>query len=186
MRKVLVSVAIIGVSLGVAPTAAAARHLATYRPEPLPPVAHTKVAHLTTKICDTKPAGCAYPRWVRLFKYEEKVWWQAEWKRRNRSFDRALSFAAEHYGVSYYWLYECASHEGGHSIWKPNHEHSGAGGWMQFFPHTFFSYASHDQVARVIPHRYIDWYSPVGQAYTAAYMFDIGQDGQWEGQGCER
>lgn len=35
-----------------------------------------------------------------------------------------------------------------------------------------------------IPRQYKRWHSKVGQAYTAAYMFHIGQSGQWAGKGC--
>lgn len=107
----------------------------------------------------------------------------------DRDFDRALLLASHIHKVSYSWLHSCASSEGGFREWIPNHTGSKAGGWMQFMSGTFYSnvgtaFRIAKQRGYNIPSQYENWYSRLGQAVTAAYMFSIGQSSQWTGAGC--
>jgi len=105
------------------------------------------------------------------------------WIKQDRDIHLALKGASARYGVSYSWLHACAHSEGlsdGRTYFVMNHEGSGAGGPLQFMESTFKS-----NVPNVdIPPQYKKWTSNVGQAYTAAYMFKIGQSRQWTGAGC--
>jgi len=106
-----------------------------------------------------------------------------EWAYQDRHIHRAIRAAAKKYGVSYSWLHACAHSEGlrdGGEPWVMNTSGSGAGGWFQFMESTLYGNVKHVD----IPRRYKRWNSKVGQAYTAAYMFKIGQSGQWTGPGC--
>ena len=112
---------------------------------------------------------------------------QADWAKQDRKFTYALKKAARRYHVSYSWLLACALSEGLSRPGEPfvmNHEGSGAGGWMQFMESTFYGNAPNARAGNKFPRRYVKWNSKVGQAYTAAYMFHIGQSGQWTGNGC--
>jgi hypothetical protein len=108
----------------------------------------------------------------------------------NADFDTSLRFASNLFNVSFSWLHGCAHAEGGHGRWVPNSSGSGAGGWMQFMSGTFYGnvdsafYAANRRLAHNIPAQYKSWYSRLGQAVTAAYMFRIGQSGQWTGAAC--
>lgn len=112
------------------------------------------------------------------------VAWNARWERLNRNMWQAIEAAAKEYGVSASWLHACASSEGGHNGWVMNHGGSGAGGWFQFMSGTFYGYVGKARYVNRFPAKYAYWQSRVGQAYTAAYMFKIGQSGQWTGAGC--
>lgn len=59
-----------------------------------------------------------------------------------------------------------------------------AGDWGTFgrYVHSAFIAAKLRGVA--VPYRFKRPDSYVGQAITTAYMFSIGQSGQWEGAGC--
>lgn len=125
----------------------------------------------------------------RLYKRQQAI--NRMWAARNADFDLALRAAAKRYGVSYSWLHACAKSEGhiegrrtpGGPIdpFIMNNSGSDAGGWMQFMPGTFYGYVGRTSG---YPAKYKKWKSKVGQAYTAAYMFKIGQSGQWMGAGC--
>lgn len=112
------------------------------------------------------------------------VAWNAKWERLNRNMWQAVEAAAKEYGVSASWLHACVSTEGGHGGWVMNHGGSGAGGWFQFMRPTFYGYVQRARSVNRFPAKYAYWESRVGQAYTAAYMFKIGQSGQWTGAGC--
>jgi hypothetical protein len=105
-------------------------------------------------------------------------------------FHSSARFATNLFNISYSWLHGCAHAEGGDGRWVSNTQGSGAGGWMQFMSGTFYgnvdnAFASANaKLARNIPARYKSWYSRLGQAVTAAYMFRIGQSGQWTGAAC--
>ena len=118
------------------------------------------------------------------------------WRVRNGNFHLALRAATQRYHVSYSWLHACAHSEGhihgyrwvnnkpqkwrGIDPFEMNHGGSDAGGWMQYMPGTLTSNVRNVKIPTV----YKKWRSRVGQAYTAAYMFKIGQSRQWTGSGC--
>lgn len=90
--------------------------------------------------------------------------------------------AANYHGVSYSWLVACANSEGGtgpSDYDTPNTQGSGATGNFQFMPRTFWGYVGKSGAPK--PWIYL---SSEDQAYTAAYMFKIGESGQWTGEGC--
>lgn len=90
--------------------------------------------------------------------------------------------AARHHGVSAAWLISCARTEGGldaNGYRRPNESGSDATGNWQFMPRTFWAYVGRSGAPK--PWIYL---SSEDQAYTAAYMFKIGQSGQWTGKGC--
>lgn len=140
-----------------------------------------------------------YPRWQCRFRTELRLYQQraaVEWNKENRSFTSALKHAAKRFHVSYNRLLNCALSEGlsrpgepwkwnGGKVWHsgdsdiPPTGSSGAGGWGQFMKSTLYG-----NMPKVVPHRFRDWHSKVGQAYTMAYMFSIGQNTQWTGAGC--
>lgn len=101
--------------------------------------------------------------------------------------------AATAFGISSSWLIACALDEGGlgpSDFDKMNYGGSGAGGNWQFMSGTFFGHVN-AALARVGLTSYIKrrwggiiWLNSEQQAYTAAYMFSIGQSGQWTGAGC--
>ena len=53
---------------------------------------------------------------------------------------------------------------------------------MQFMESTYYGYSG--TATRGLPAKYNNWYSMLGQAYTAAYMFRLGEHDQWTGAGC--
>lgn len=106
------------------------------------------------------------------------------WNRLDRSMWKAVDAAAKEYGVSASWLHACVSSEGGHGGWVMNHQGSGAGGWFQFMESTFYGYVDSARSGNRFPKKYARWDSRVGQAFTAAYMFKIGESNQWTGAGC--
>lgn len=61
-------------------------------------------------------------------------------------------------------------------------QHSGDWGTFGRYVHAAFSAAKLRNVA--VPYRFKRPDSYVGQAITTAYMFSIGQSGQWTGRGC--
>jgi hypothetical protein len=97
----------------------------------------------------------------------------------NYSISRAIKFAGPIFGVSINRLHYRVSREGGHGAWVPNRYGSGAGGWFQFMSGTFYAYVhgAFRAAARrgyYIPDKFKSWYSPLGQAVTASYMFYLG------------
>lgn len=106
------------------------------------------------------------------------------WARLDRSTWKSIDAAAREYRVSASWLHACVSSEGGHGGWVMNHQGSGAGGWFQFMKPTFYGYVGRARSGNRFPKKYARWNSRVGQAYTAAYMFKIGESNQWSGSGC--
>ena len=110
--------------------------------------------------------------------------WLNSWERLNGSMWRAVEAASKEYGVSASWLHACVSSEGGHGGWVMNHGGSGAGGWAQFMESTFYGYVGSARAGNRFPAKYAVWTSRVGQAYTMAYMFKIGESNQWTGAGC--
>lgn len=83
------------------------------------------------------------------------------------------------------WLLACSSGEGGHGDFVMNHQGSGASGWMQYLPSTFYSHVgeayrdARDRGFRIDP-RTASIYHPVGQAVTAAYMRTHGMSSHWD------
>lgn len=107
--------------------------------------------------------------------------------------------AARALKVSASWLLACARSEGGlgpQSYNRMNTAGSGAGGNWQFMSGTFYGYVRSALraagVTKYIKKRYgtkknpsgLIWLNSEQQAYTAAYMFSIGQSRQWTGPGC--
>lgn len=83
------------------------------------------------------------------------------------------------------WLLSCSHGEGGHGAFKLNYQGSGASGWMQFMPSTFYGHvytALADVKAHgfVLPDGLTDIHSPLGQALTAAYMRTHGMSSHWD------
>jgi hypothetical protein len=90
--------------------------------------------------------------------------------------------AAAYHGIDAGWLIACAKSEGGlgpSDYDRPNMSGSGATGNWQFMSGTFWGYVGRSGAPK--PHIYL---SSEDQAYTAAYMFKIGESGQWTGAGC--
>lgn len=90
--------------------------------------------------------------------------------------------AAARFGISSGWLIACARSEGGlgpSDYDTMNSQGSGAGGNWQFMSGTFYGNAG----ASGLPKPWT-WLDSHDQAWVAAYMFSIGQSGQWTGAGC--
>jgi hypothetical protein len=126
--------------------------------------------------------------WIQRHKRAHEIAKAPCWSQYESHFHNALTLASRTYGVSYSWLHNCGHSEGSdRMVW--NHGGSGAFGPMQFMRGTFYgnvgsawSYAWSRGVR--VPTSYKRWNSNLGQAMTAAYMFRIGQSGQWTGAGC--
>ena len=80
------------------------------------------------------------------------------------------------------WLLYISAREGGYGRFVMNHQGSGAGGWLQYMPSTFYAYV--DDARRsvkakgfVVPAEVWTWTHPLGQALTGAYMRYTGRDG---------
>lgn len=150
-----------------------------------------------------------YPRWKcevihqgRIYRQQVAAAIRHRWMLQDRRFTLALKYAARRYHVSYNRLLNCSLSEGlsrptelwkwnGGKVWPAHVKYmakpagsSGAGGWAQFMKSTLDGNAARPAVRNVVPRRYRHWRSKVGQAYTMAYMFSIGQSGQWSGAGC--
>lgn len=132
------------------------------------------------------PSSCTIDIYHAVYEQRAALWWNREWSHRDRTFTYGLRAASIQYDVSYTWMLACSRSEGGVWGWKWNHQGSGDGGWMQFDPGTFRSYAGYAQVERYLPPKYRSFYSRAGQAYVSAFMFSIGQWTQWEGAGCSK
>lgn len=113
------------------------------------------------------------------------------WEAMNGDFEVSVRILSRRLGVSSLagWVLSCADSEGGRGKWVPNRNGSGAGGWMQFLSGTYYSnspaawrFAASRRV--FVPRRYDSWYSPIGQALTALWMFHNEGSGQWYGSGC--
>lgn len=182
MHRVTRTITIAGLALA---TLGGTAHADPIRPQPLPPEPiRTAIHKQSFNVCFATDRTCTSNEFRHIFRHAVKSYWIRIWDRRNARFTVALRAAASHYGVSYNWLYNCAQSEGGVWEWRMNRGGSGAGGWMQFMSSTFYAYVRHDRVRRVIPAKYRVWNSRVGQAYTSAYMFSIGESHQWTGAGC--
>lgn len=139
---------------------------------------------------ERRTTSVAFRTWIRdLWRtrhQEARNQWReyfASWEALENDWHRALSSAAARFGVSYSWLHACNHGEGGHNRYADN-PISDATGTMQFMPGTFYGNAPAAFRAAHVPARYMNIFSFVGQAYTAAYMFSIGQSRQWVGAGC--
>lgn len=148
------------------------------------PFAHNVVTPSTSVAYEIKRRNA----WMKKSKeYEARYHLERKYALANQRFQQSLKLASKQWGVSYDWLLTCALHEGlsrPGEPWKPNASGSGAGGWMQFMKSTFYAYSG--TATSMLPDQYNNWYSKLGQAYTAAYMFSIGESGQWTGAGCAR
>lgn len=82
-----------------------------------------------------------------------------------------IESAASRFGVSYGWLLRVANCESHLNPMARNP--SGASGLFQFMPQTFAHYAA------IAGHSGASIWDARAQADTAAYMFSIGQSGQW-------
>lgn len=122
-------------------------------------------------------------RWANINHWRAYQREAAIWNARNADIHKAIWGASRAYGVSASWLHACVHSEGGHGRWVWNTSGSGAGGWFQFMRGTFYGYVHKAQRGK-FPARFKNWNSRVGQAYTAAYMFKIGESKQWTGHGC--
>lgn len=129
-------------------------------------------------------------RWISRHRFAHRVHERctSRWASVESSFHSALRLASSTFGVSYGWLHSC-DHSEGSDRFVYNRGGSGAYGPMQFMSGTFYSnvgaafaYARMRGVA--VPSQYARWDSDIGQAFTAAWMFKIGQSGQWTGAGC--
>lgn len=113
-----------------------------------------------------------------------------QWHSMNRDFQTAVYVLAHQLHLTEApWVISCARSEGGLGAWVPNRGGSGAGGWMQFLHGTYYNNSGAawrfaQQRGVLVPRRYDSWYSPVGQALTALYMFHTEGSGQWYGAGC--
>lgn len=109
----------------------------------------------------------------------------------NGNFDWSLARAAKVFRISYGWIHACSHTEGNTHFGGPIYNRSGSGayGWMQFMPSTFYSHVGAAfYVARnrgfKVPNTYKYLGSKVGQAITASYMFYRGWSNQWTGYSC--
>ena len=87
------------------------------------------------------------------------------------SSEAAIWSASQHWGVNYYWLRRVAVCESGLNPGAYNRS-SGAAGLFQFMPATFWSHAGRIGEQRT-------YWDPFAAANVAAYLFRIGQSGQW-------
>jgi len=113
---------------------------------------------------------------------------RVDWASLNQNFHQSLRLAASTFRVSYQWLHACAHSEGGHGFIYSN-SGSGAFGPFQFIRSTFYGNvgaAFQRAAARgtAIPIGYERWDSYLGQSFTAAYMFSIGESYEWTGAAC--
>lgn len=132
------------------------------------------------------------------------------WEAMNRDFETAVRLLAKQLGVESVagWVLSCADSEGGRGVWVYRghglldpatiyRDGSGnlvtgrnvPGGWMQFFPSTLYNnigpaYDFAQGRGVRVPAEYRSWFSPVGQALTALWMFHHEGSGQWTGAGC--
>jgi hypothetical protein len=83
----------------------------------------------------------------------------------------AIWRASQRWDVNYWWLRRVSVCESGLNPWAYN-RWSGAAGLFQFLPSTYWSHAYS------IGERSNYW-NPYAAANVAAYMFRIGQSGQW-------
>lgn len=73
------------------------------------------------------------------------------------------------------WLRDTSSGEGGWGPFVMNYQGSGAGGWLQYMPSTFYSHlrsALNDARSRglpIIPTSAMNWHSPLGQAFAGGW-----------------
>lgn len=112
-------------------------------------------------------------------------WPGPNWQAMDRSFPRALRYAAGRWGVSYQWLHACASSEGGTDPGYFAIGTHGDSGWFQFLPGTWAWMSNSAFQSRGAPpaaYRHIR--SVVGQTYTAAWAFSRGLSYHWYGRGC--
>lgn len=125
--------------------------------------------------------SCKYARWVARQwmtratvkrKAYKATFGRYEWA--NANIDNAISFAGPIFGVSTGRLHNRVSSEGRHGGWICNSQGSHACGWFQFMSGTYYSYSGTAFSASHVPLKYNSWYSPLGQALTAAYMFSKG------------
>lgn len=102
------------------------------------------------------------------------------------------------------WILSCSASEGGHGEFvyhgggtpgsydvESEYEPETPGGWMQYFPGTFwgdFNAAVQDLRVRAVrvPRAAFTWYSPLGQALAAGWAHNFGRytGGKWTGSGC--
>lgn len=150
--------------------------------------------------CWTKGEGAKFSRWLAahgaspwafarrhpdLAATFADGWPGPNWQAMDRSFPKALRYAAGRWGVSYQWLYACAASEGGTN---PGHFAIGThgdSGWFQFLPGTWAWMSNSAFQSRGAPpaaYRHIR--SVVGQTYTAAWAFSRGLSYHWYGRGC--
>lgn len=125
--------------------------------------------------------SCAYAKWVarewrhrarKVHRIYDNRYARFEWA--NRSISNAITFAGPIFGVSTDRLHNRVSSEGGHGGWVPNRQGSGAGGWFQFMSGTYYAFSGEAFDKSGVPRIYNSWYSPLGQALTAALMFSKG------------
>lgn len=101
----------------------------------------------------------------------------------------AVPFADRVFPGTAGWLASCSESEGGHGGWVPNSQGLPPGGWMQFYASTFYgsvdaAFAEARRRGFDVPDSARSWYSPVGQAVTAAYIVTRSGSGAWTGSGC--
>ena len=107
----------------------------------------------------------------------------------NRAWHRAVAQAQRPYPGTEAWLLSCSASEGGHGRWVPNSQGSGVGGWLQFYPSTFYGFyerARSDVRKRGyrVPSSASSWYSPLGQALAGGWAITNGMRHHWVGSGC--
>lgn len=158
------------------------------------------------KVRKVLPHGCGHARWLarlwqkRAFrarvKYEfwleeQRLFLLRDYEVRpgNRAWHRAVGQVQRAYPGTSGWLLSCSSSEGGWGRWVPNSQGSGVGGWLQFYPSTFwrmYGAAVKDVTARgfKVPPSAASWYSPLGQALAGAWGITHGRRHEWHGSGC--
>lgn len=83
------------------------------------------------------------------------------------------------------WLMACSSGEGGHGGFVMNHQGSGASGWLQYMPSTFYAhqdeaFADARSKGFVVDRVHQSLYDPIGQALTGAFMRTHGMSHHWD------
>lgn len=108
----------------------------------------------------------------------------------NRSWKASVDYTGRYFGQGIArWEWVCSSGEGGHGGFVMNYGGSGAGGWLQFMPGTFWgiidrAIGSSRARGMIVPAAARDWGSPLGQAIAGAQMILDGRVREWTAPAC--
>lgn len=186
----------------------------TWRHQDEASVPHTKTSYYERQVVGVGYLAWMVRLWndrrIEAKKLAARV--QKQWDGMSRDFETSVRILASRLGISSVagWVLSCADSEGGRGVWvfrghtvlDPSTIYRGhdgllystqggdvPGGWMQFFASTLYNNIGPAyEFARGrgvrVPAEYRSWFSPVGQALTALWMFHHEGSGQWTGSGC--